>query len=421
MLRVAYVLAFSDRIQVGLDSIWYRLVSGTIASGDGYIDPEMFYGHGTSVATAFRPPLYPFFLALVTKTIGSSPRTFQLAGCGVGVITIVLVGYLGRRVAGNAVGLCAAALAAVYPIFLAVDAAVMSETLYVPLVAGCVLAVYRAMEQPTTLQWALVGALAGAAILTRGDAVLLIPVLVVPAALFGLHLPWRRRLVLAVGSLTVAGLVVAPWVIRNDQRLGTPTIATLQTGTAIAGTNCPDTYYGKLLGSWSFECTQRPDQASISEVALNNELQRDGRRYVLDHSGRLLLVVPARILRQWGLYNPIDEARFEAVESRNVTWQLVSWTAYLPVALLAGYGLVLLRRRGARVLPLVAIIVTVTGTAALVYGQQRLRVSAEPVLLVGAAVAIVHIARGSDTNDPAEIRRKAGCEPTRLSLRHPRD
>jgi hypothetical protein len=216
--------------------------------------------------------------------------------------------------------------------------------------------------------------------------------LVLPAALLGLRLPWQRRLVLAVGSLAVAGLVVAPWVIRNEQRLGTPTVATLQTGTAIAGTNCLDSYYGKRLGSWSFECTKRSDQARISEVALNNELLRDGRRYVIDHPARLVLVVPARILRQWGLYDPIDEARFEAVESRNVTWQLVSWAAYLPIALLAGYGLVLLRRRRVRVLPMIAIIVSVTTTAGLVYGQQRLRVSAEPVLLVAAAVAIVHVA-----------------------------
>jgi hypothetical protein len=44
------------------------------------------------------------------------------------------------------------------------------------------------------------------------------------------------------------------------------------------------------------------------------------------------------------------------------------------------------------VLPLIAVIVTVTATAAMFYGQQRLRVSVEPVLIVAAAVAIVHIA-----------------------------
>ncbi|MEY2405749.1 MAG: hypothetical protein QOG39_665, partial [Acidimicrobiaceae bacterium] len=48
-------------------------------------------------------------------------------------------------------------------------------------------------------------------------------------------------------------------------------------------------------------------------------------------------------------------------------------------------------RRHAQLLPMVAVLITVTLTAALVYGKQRFRVSAEPVLLVAAAVAIMHM------------------------------
>jgi len=392
-IRVAYVVTFSSRIQVGLDSVWYQLVSGSIANNDGFVDPQKLYIHGVSTPTAFRPPLYPLFLAVVARTVDDSSRTFQLAGCVMGAITVVLIGYLGRRIGGNAVGLCAAGLAAVYPIFLAVDAAVMSETLYVPLVAGCMLAVYRAMERPTVWRWAFVGVLAGAGILTRGDGIVLLLLLVVPAGLLGVHAPWPRRLVLATTSLVVAGLVVSPWLIRNQQRLGVPTVSTLQTGTALAGANCDDTYYGDILGSWSFDCSDRANRASISEVAYNDELQHDGTHYILDHAERLVVVVPVRILRQWSLYAPVQGAEIEAAESRNFRWQLVSWAAYVPVALLAGYGLILLRRRRAPILPMVAVIITVTLTAAMIYGQQRLRVSVEPVLIVAAAVAIIHIAQ----------------------------
>jgi len=391
VLRLGYVLTFSDRIQFGLDTTWYELVSGTIVSGDGYVDPGKFYGHGVAVATAFRPPLYPSFLALVSEQIRSSQRTFQVVGCVVGLVTIVLVGLLGRRLVGDAVGLCAAGLAAIYPVFLAVDASVMSETLYVPLIAGCLLAVYSAIDRPAVLRWVLVGGLAGAAALTRGDALVVVAVVVVPSALLAVRLPWRRRVGLAAVSLVVVAAVVAPWVLRNNHRLGTPTLTTLEAGTAIAGTNCPATYSGKMLGSWSFECTQRADQNRVSEVALTNELQREGRRYLFGHASRLPVVVPARVLRLWGLYDPAGQARFEAIESRNVGWQKFSWVVYLPIALLAVYGFVLLRRRRARLFPMMALLLSVTVTGALVYGNQRFRTSAEPVLLVGAAVAIVHL------------------------------
>ncbi|MDQ6849488.1 MAG: hypothetical protein M3070_05845, partial [Actinomycetota bacterium] len=237
--------------------------------------------------------------------------------------------------------------------------------------------------------WALVGVLVGAAALTRGDALVVLAIVVVPAALFAVRLPWRRRIGLAAISVVAVGVVVAPWVIRNEHRLGTPTLTTLEAGTAIAGTNCPATYSGKLLGSWSFECTKRADQDKISEVSLTNELQRDGRHYLFDHVSRLPIVVPVRIMRLWGLYDPVGQARFEAIESRNVGWQVLSWAAYLPVVLLAVYGFVLLRRRRAQLFPMMALLVSVTVTAALVYGNERFRTSAEPVLLVGAAVAIV--------------------------------
>ena len=385
-------MTFSKHLQAGLDSAWYQLVSGSIADNKGFVDPSKLYLHGVSTPTAFRPPLYPLFLAAVAKTGYDSSRAFQIAGCLVGAITIVLIGYLGRRVAGKAVGLCAAALAAGYPILLGIDAAVMSETLYVPLAVGCVLAVYRAMDRPTAWRWAFVGLLGGLSILTRGDGVVLLLLLVVPAAWFGVHDTWRRRLLLAVVPVVVAGLVVAPWVIRNQQQLGVATVSTLQTGTALAGSNCPDTYYGGGIGSWSLPCTERADRDTVSEVAYNDELQRDAASYIRHHASRLIVVVPVRILRQWSLWSPIEGARIEAAESRNYSWQVLSFATYLPIALLAVYGLVLLYRRRRPVLPLVAMIVTVTLTSAMIYGQQRLRVSVEPVLLVLAAVTIVHVA-----------------------------
>jgi 4-amino-4-deoxy-L-arabinose transferase-like glycosyltransferase len=390
-IRIGYVVTFSSRISLGLDSVWYQLVAGSIVNNDGFVDPQKIYLHDISVPTAFRPPLYPVFLAGVSKVAGDAPRTFQYAGCVMGVLTVVLIGYLGRRIGGNAVGLCAAALAGVYPIFLAVDAAVMSETLYVPLVVGCVLAVYRAIDRPTMWRWSFVGLLAGAGILTRGDGLFLLVVLVVPAAIIAVRAPWQRRLTLAAAAVVVAGLVVAPWVIRNQQRLGVATVSTLQTGTALAGANCDDTYYGDILGSWSYDCTDRSDRDAVSEVAYNNGLQHDGTHYITGHAKRLVLVVPVRVLRQWSLYAPLQGASIESAESRNYKWQVISWIAYLPVAALAGYGLVLLRRRRTAMLPLVAVIVAVTVTAAVIYGQQRLRVSVEPVLIVAAAVAIVHL------------------------------
>jgi hypothetical protein len=179
-------------------------------------------------------------------------------------------------------------------------------------------------------------------------------------------------------------------LIRNQAQLGSPTLTTLDAGTAIAGTNCATTYYGPLLGSWDHACT-RPDATGVDEVTLTDELERDGLSYASHHLTRVPVVVAARVARQWGVWSPVDESRLESVESRDTGWQVLTWVIFVPSALLAAYGLVVLRRRGVRIQPLVCVVVAVTLSAALTYGKQRLRIAAEPVVLIGAAVALVEL------------------------------
>jgi 4-amino-4-deoxy-L-arabinose transferase-like glycosyltransferase len=306
-----------------------------------------------------------------------------------GTATVVLIALLGRRLGGTTVGLVAGALAAIYPALIAADASVMSETLYLPLVVLVVLATLAARRSPTPLRWLGAGALSGLAILTRGDALVLLVSVVVASAVLLPDMARQRRAMFAGLALVGALAVVSPWLVRNQRQLGTPSLATLDAGSAIAGTNCRSTYYGSLLGSWDYQCTVHTGEQSVSEVALNKRLQHDGVTYATDHGQRVPIVVGARILRQWGLWNPVSESHLEAVESRNNGWQLLTWTAFLPIALLAIGGLVTLRRRGVDVVPLLGVLVGVTISGALTYGKQRLRIAAEPVLLVAAAAALV--------------------------------
>ena len=92
----------------------------------------------------------------------------------------MLTGCIGRRLGGRAVGLTAAALTAVYPMLIAVDGALMSETLSIPLLYGAVLVAMVAIDQPALWRWVVVGVLLGLTMLTRADAV--IPVVLIAAA-----------------------------------------------------------------------------------------------------------------------------------------------------------------------------------------------------------------------------------------------
>jgi 4-amino-4-deoxy-L-arabinose transferase-like glycosyltransferase len=408
-LRVLYVLTFTSHLHFGLDAVWYELVAGTVADGKGFVDPAKFYGHGVVVPTAFRPPLYPLFLAAIAKTLGGSRTTYQLAGCGIGTATVGLIGQLGKRVGGAAVGLTAAALAAISPALLGIDASVMAETIYVPLVALTLLALFRAIERPTARRWVLAGALGGAATLARSDGGLVVVLVVLPVAFVHSARRARPRLGAVGAALLGALIVVTPWIVRNQMELRRPTLATLDAGTAIAGTNCDSTYYGSKLGSWDYACTRIAGQDAMSELQLTDALQHRGLHYATTHAERLPLVVAARVAREWGLWNPTTEARIEAVESRNSHWQLITWAFDTMLLGLALYGM-LIRRHCATLLPLVLLVAAVTFDAALVYGKQRFQAAAHPAVLVIAALVIVALAR-----------RKRCSREASLTLNEPHD
>ena len=82
---------------------------------------------------------------------------------------------LGHRAGGERLGLLAAGLCAVYPLMIAVDGALMSETLYGPLIAIVLLAAWRLLDHPGAWIALGTGAAIALAALTRSEALLLVP------------------------------------------------------------------------------------------------------------------------------------------------------------------------------------------------------------------------------------------------------
>ncbi len=166
VVRVVYVLTVARGLPLGQDSVWYLLVSGPLSDGHGFLNPaQVFSGH--TVATAGYPPGYPAFLALVTRLVDADHDTFTVAGALLGTTTVLLTVCIGCRLAGRAIGLTAAALTALYPLLIAVDGSLMSETLSIPLLYGAVLTAMVAIDRPKLWRWAVVGVLLGLVALTR--------------------------------------------------------------------------------------------------------------------------------------------------------------------------------------------------------------------------------------------------------------
>src|SRR3954447_16394543 len=185
-IRTAATIYHRDYPVIG-DALTFHIEGGFLAHGEGF--RRVF----EDVPTAEHPPLFVCLLALFTLLGGDGMLAQTLLLGVVGAVTVVLVGLLGRSVAGDRAGIVAAALAAVHPLLWLADGALMSESLYGPFVVGTLLAACAYVAARTAARTALVGALVGLAALTRGEALLLVPLLAL-ATLVRAPLAGRARL-----------------------------------------------------------------------------------------------------------------------------------------------------------------------------------------------------------------------------------
>lgn len=237
VLRLLYVDA-TPGYALRHDARDYDRHAQSIAIGEGY-SRRLAYGR----PTAFRPPGYPYFLAGVYRLAGverapvlQRVRAARLAGALVGTAVVALIGLLALQLWGRRMSILAMALGAVYVPLILVGGAVMSEPLFVvAMLAAMAAAIHQRRSRHRYGFALLAGVLAGLAILTRANAV----VLLLPLA-FAVWDGSPRRSWRALGpaaALTAAAvLTVAPWTVRNAEVLHSFVPVSTQLGSSLAGT-----------------------------------------------------------------------------------------------------------------------------------------------------------------------------------------
>jgi len=402
-VRLAFVVIVDPSVPKIGDASAYHLLGEHLARGDGYIRPfDNLLLHRVR-PTAEYPPLFPLLLAVPARLGVHGVESQRIFVGAVGAVTVALVGLLGRRVASPGTGLVAAGLAAIYPMLFQSEGILMAEALYALLVTLVLLLAYRALDEPSTGRFALLGLAIGLATLTRAEGFLLGVVLVVPL------LFTRARVKDAAVALGIAVLVIVPWTVRNAVRFHTFVPVSNNVATLVDGANCDATYSGRLLGLWRESFSESGDAAralpqaegcfegfdiadpKFDEASAARKHLHDGTSYALRHLGDQPKVMMVRVLRTWGLYAPRQQVNFETLEGRPREWQLRGTVMYWVMLPFAAVGIFVLRKRHRTLWPLLATAVTVTLVAAFTYGQQRFRVAAEPAILVLAAVGVVGV------------------------------
>jgi 4-amino-4-deoxy-L-arabinose transferase-like glycosyltransferase len=204
------------------------------------------FGFLPGIPSAYTQPLYAWFLAALYWPFGRSWLAVGLAQVLVAVATALLVLAIGRVVATTRIGVIAALVATLHPYVVWHDVHVNRELLDSLLLAAVTLLALLAHERRSAWLAVATGAVCGLAILGNSRLVLL-PLVLAPFLVWRV-VPRRHAVAIAVLSIAAAAITVAPWVARNDARVGCATITT--DARALWKANNPATYGILAKGGW---------------------------------------------------------------------------------------------------------------------------------------------------------------------------
>lgn len=391
LIRIGAALYYDHYTAIWGDAFWYSGVGRLIATGHGFVAPAGRVAFAEDWPTAAHPPLYPLYLSIVGH-LDTGTLAQRLWSCLPGGGTVFLLGLLGRDLAGERTGLIAAALGAVSADLFVQDVLVMSEGMFAFTIVLTVLLAYRFIRRPTLLRAALLGGGITLAALTRAEGALLFVILLLPLALRARELSTGRRLACVGTGAVVALALCAPWLVYNNvNRFDKPVFLSTGLGGLVGSANCPQTYSGQFLGGWGGVCAKGVVVTVREDETLQDQKLLDaGVKYATDHADRWPVVVPVRLLRSFGFYQPArvtgDDLLLQKDNQRLGAWgATLQYWGYLALGIV---GAVLLHRRRVALLPFIAPVVTVAVITVIGYGTMRFRVALDAVLPVLAAVAL---------------------------------
>ncbi len=145
--------------QLTVDELYHHRTAGNIAEG-ALIAEEPF----------FRAPLYSYWLGLLYAVFGESASTTRLIQLLLGAILPLLTYLCARRLAGRAVALLAAMLTLTCSDLLYFQGELLLESLLTLIIMLGWLLWLKSEKEPTSLNFGLLGLLAGLAIITRPNS-----------------------------------------------------------------------------------------------------------------------------------------------------------------------------------------------------------------------------------------------------------
>ena len=307
LARIGVALALGDQLR-GLpgaaDQLSYQTLATSLIDGHGFTFETGWWPMTSPGApTAHWSYLYTAFLAAVQAVVGLNPVLMRIIqSIAVGVLQPLLAYLLGRRMFGEAAGLVAAALTALYAYFVYYSATLMTEPFYFTAILASLYFAIRLADhlkdedspRPTRLQWAVaLGLVLAVAVLLRQVFLLIIPTLLLWTWIAG----GRRNALFAAIPALIVGLVILPITLFNYSRFNQFVLLNTNAGFAFFWANHPihGTSFIPAREIDDYQVLIPPELRHLNEAEMDRALLSRGLQIVRADPLRFLLLSMSRI------------------------------------------------------------------------------------------------------------------------------
>ncbi len=378
-----------------VDPLFYHQWAMRIAGGD-------WLGEGVFL----QGPLYPYLLGALYGVTGPDLFIPRVLNALAGALAPVLVWWVARRLFDRRVALLAAAMVAVYAMFVFYGGSLLIVNLLLPLTMIVLWSTLGAAERATPGAWLVAGLAIGMAALARPTLLLYGPFVL--AWLFWVlrgRCGRARRGFLALWLGAGLVLAIAPSTLRNAWVAGDPVLISASGGMNFFNGNNPDATGTHTVPSLFDRSTaDHPDEQNAmyrtyAEKQLGRPLTASETSnywlgqavdYIRSHPADALRLMVRKFLLFFNANEVWNNRSFEL--TRQFSWvlgmPLLNFGVVGPLAIL---GLMVTARRWRELLPLYAMIGVYLGTAMLFFVLSRYRAPVVPILMIFAASALVWI------------------------------
>lgn len=362
------------------DGISYDILATNMLSGNGF---------ALGFATAFRPPGYPFFLALIYVIFGHHYEWIRVWQAVLGAISPLLMYASARQLWSWRVAGLAAMGMAVHPLLIYFTQAIYPETLAIFLI--CLLLVLAISPTGSVPVWRvlLIGLTLGVMSLIRPDTLLL-------SALFASWTAFRYRdrlrSMVAVGLLVVGVLgLVLPWTWRNYREFGSCVLVSTNGGVNLWAGNNPLAQGGRVDPSPETWLEEDPPQdlegwPSLSEVQSDQRFRRAALAWIQEHPVEFLSLLPKKLLRALWINFGAQDKQVE-----------LPWPAILAYVVFLGTsltGMLLSVQRWKHLVPFYLPVVHTMLVSLIFFGSTRQSALLVPIQVLFAALAVDEVFQG---------------------------